>query len=59
VVAIGVRRPQWRGERQAVMVRLPVEEADRLRLAARRRGRSISDTAADLIIDGLERGDTE
>ena len=49
------RRPQWRGDRKAVLVRLPALEAERLRDAASRSGRSVSDTAASLIADGIAR----
>lgn len=47
------RRPQWRGERQAVLVRLPADVAERLRAEAGRSSRSLSDTAATLIADGM------
>lgn len=50
------RRPQWRGERRAVLVRMPVEAADRLAAAAQRRDRSVSDHAAELIVRGLDEG---
>lgn len=48
------RRPQWRGERRAVLVRMPVETADWLTAEAQRRDRSVSDHAAELIAHGLD-----
>ena len=47
------RRPEYRGERRAVLVRLPVEVAAELKAAAGSRGSSVSDTAAALIASGL------
>jgi len=47
------RRPQWRGERQAVLVRLPAELVGQLRAEAGRSSRSLSDTAAFLIAAGM------
>lgn len=47
------RRPQRRGERQAVLVRLPADVAEKLRAEAGRSRRSLSDTAAELIADGV------
>lgn len=47
------RRPQWRGERQAVLVRLPAALAEQLRAEAGRGSRSLPDTAASLIAAGL------
>jgi len=47
------RRRQWRGERQAVLVRLPTALADQLRAEAGRSSRSLSDTAASLIAAGM------
>ncbi len=47
------RRPQWRGERQAVLVRLPAGLADQLRAEAARSRRSLSDTAGSLIAAGM------
>lgn len=47
------RRPQWRGERRAVLVRLPVTVADRLRDEAARAQQSVSDTAAQIISAGV------
>jgi len=46
-------RPQWRGERWAVAERMPVEVADRLTAEAQRTDRSVSDRAAELIVDQL------
>jgi len=48
------RRPQWRGERRAVMVRLPVSVAERLAAAAAASNLSLSETATQLIADGLD-----
>ena len=50
-----MRRPQWRGERQAVLVRLPASLAEQLREEAGRSSRSLSDTAASLIAAGMTR----
>jgi len=50
------RRPQWRGDRQAVLVRLPAVVAEQLRAEAGRSSRSLSDTAASLIAAGMTRG---
>jgi len=47
------RRPQWRGERQAVLVRLPVPLARRLRAEAVRTQKSLSEMAAGLISAGM------
>lgn len=47
------RRPQWRGERQAVLIRLPAALAEQLRAEAGRTSRSLSDTAASLIAAGM------
>ena len=43
------RRPQWRGERKAVLVRMPVEVAQRLAWAAQRENRSVSEHAAAVL----------
>lgn len=48
------RRPQWRGDRRAILVRLPVEEANRLCAEATRQGASVSDLAGKLIRSGLD-----
>ncbi len=50
------RRPQWRGERQALLVRVPAGLAEQLRAEAGRSRRSLSDTAAALIEAGLAHG---
>jgi len=50
------RRPQWRGERNAVLVRMPVPLAEQLRAEATSRRLSLSDTAAELIRAALVRG---
>lgn len=47
------RRPQWRGERKAVLVRLPVDVADQLTRAAEASQLSVSDTAGKYISAGL------
>jgi hypothetical protein len=47
------RRPQWRGERKAVLIRLPVDVATQLAELADEDARSVSDTAGDLIAQGL------
>ena len=47
------RRPQWRGERRAVLVRLPVTVAAELQDRARAHGKSLSDAAGELISGGL------
>jgi hypothetical protein len=47
------RRPQWRGEREAILVRLPAELAGSLRREAQRRQQSVSDTAAGFIAQQL------
>lgn len=43
------RRPQWRGERDAVLVRMPTPLGEQLRAEAARRRMSLSDFAAELI----------
>ena len=48
-----VRRPQWRGERRAVLIRLPVKDAEALVRAARAQQRSVSDHAAALLTASL------
>ncbi len=50
------RRPQWRGERRAVLVRLPIAVADELQDRARAHGQSLSDAAAELIAGDLSSG---
>lgn len=50
------RRPQWRGERQALLVRVPAGVAEQLRAEAGRSRRSLSDTAAALLEAGLGSG---
>lgn len=47
------RRPQWRGERKAVLVRLPVDVADQLTRAAEASQLSVSETAGKYISAGL------
>lgn len=50
------RRPQWRGERKAVLVRMPVEVAEELASAAAREHRSVSDYVAGLVTDAVAGG---
>lgn len=47
------RRPQWRGERKAVLVRMPVEVAEELANAAAREHRSVSDYVAGLVTNAV------
>lgn len=47
------RRPQWRGDRRAVPVRLPVPVAQRLVRQAATAELSLSETEAKLIARGL------
>lgn len=47
------RRPQWRGDRRPVMVRVPVSLAEQLQRLAEARGSSLSDVAGHLIAVGL------
>jgi hypothetical protein len=47
------RRPQWRGERKAVLIRLPVDVAEKLAVVAEASSVSVSDAAGRLISDGL------
>jgi len=47
------RRPQWRGERRPVMVRVPVPVAEALENLAAAKGVSLSDAAGCLISTGL------
>ncbi len=47
------RRPQWRGDRKAVLVRMPVEVAESLLRSARLRELSVSEHAAQLLADAL------
>ncbi len=52
------RRPQWRGERKAILVRVPIEVAQRLQDAASEQKRSVSEHAAWLLnhaLDGARR----
>lgn len=52
-VADTKRRPQWRGERKAVLVRLPVEVARQLTKVAETSHLSVSEAAGRLISAGL------
>lgn len=47
------RRAHWRGERKAVLVRVPVEVAVELEAAAAREQRSVSEHAALLLAGAL------
>lgn len=47
------RRPQWRGERQALLVRLPVRHGLDVRQRAANGGRSVSDVVAELLLLAL------
>lgn len=47
------KRPQWRGERRLVMVRVPVQVAQELEQMANKQGASLSDVAGRLITLGL------
>ncbi len=47
------RRPQWRGERKAVLVRMPVDVAEDLTRAAESQQCSVSEHAAELLAQAL------
>ena len=47
------RRPQWRGDRRAILVRMPVALAERLSSAAEQRKVSVSEHAAELLAAAL------
>jgi hypothetical protein len=47
------RRRHWRGERKAVLVRVPVALADQLAHEAATRGTSVSDCAASILASAL------
>lgn len=49
------RRAHWRGERKAVLVRVPVALAADLEAAAAREHRSVSEHAAMLLATALSR----
>lgn len=51
------RRPQWRGNRKAVLVRMPADLADRLTRAAQQRQLSVSEHAAGLLAAALDPDD--
>lgn len=53
VVEVSGRRPQWRGERRPVMVRMPVRLAEELERLAEQQRASLSDVAGRLITAGL------
>jgi len=53
------RRPQWRGERKAVLIRMPVEVAQRLAAAAQRENRSVSEHAAAVLAQILPASEQE
>jgi hypothetical protein len=48
------RRPQWRGDRKAILVRMPVALAHRLTREAEERQRSVSEHATDLLAAALD-----
>lgn len=48
------RRAHWRGERKAVLVRVPIEVAEELRRAAEHKHRSVSEHAAALLAAALD-----
>lgn len=47
------RRRHWRGERKAVLVRVPVAVADQLCQEAATRGTSVSECAATILANAL------
>jgi len=47
------RRPSWRGERQALLIRLPITSATAIRDRTNTQGRSLSDVAGDLLAEAL------
>ncbi|GAB3470025.1 hypothetical protein [Kineococcus endophyticus] len=49
------RRSHWRGERKAVLIRMPLADAEQLRIAAEGQGLSVSELAATLIAAGLSK----
>lgn len=51
------RRPQWRGDRKAVLVRMPIDLAYRLSCAAEQKQLSVSEHAADLLAAALDPDD--
>lgn len=53
------RRPQWRGERKAILVRVPLPVADQLTEVAQASSESVSDTVGRLITRALAAEDTE
>jgi len=59
VAVVRDRRPQWRGERKAVLVRMPVEVAQRLAWAAQRENRSVSEHAAAVLAQILSASEQE
>jgi hypothetical protein len=48
------RRPQWRGDRKAVLVRMPVHLAHRLSSEAQKRQLSVSQHATELLAAALD-----
>lgn len=54
---VGRRRPQWRGERKAVLVRMPVKLAEDLLRSAALEQRSVSEHAAGLLREALRARD--
>jgi len=59
VAVVRDRRPQWRGERKAVLIRMPVEVAQRLAWAAQRENRSVSEHAAAVLAQILPASEQE
>jgi hypothetical protein len=49
----GRRRPQWRGERKAILIRVPLPVADELTAVAQESSESVSDVAGRLISAAL------
>lgn len=49
----GKRRAHWRGDRKAVLVRVPIEVAAKLEAAAANEQRSVSEHAALLLAGAL------
>ncbi|HEX5143320.1 MAG TPA: hypothetical protein VFW21_05570 [Mycobacterium sp.] len=47
------RRPQWRGDRKAILIRVPLAVAEALSAAAEASSESVSDTAGRLLTAAL------
>jgi hypothetical protein len=50
----GARRPQWRGERKAILIRVPLPMAEELTAVAQASSESISDTAGRMLSTALD-----